>query len=78
MSALDAASYFGRTETVKLLLDCGSVCTLRWACFGGHTDIVQLLIAHGAPINDELNLASLEGLVETVKLLLDHGRFKNC
>ena len=73
MSALAAASYCGRTETVKLLLDCGSVCALLWACFGRHTDIVQLLIAHGAPINDELNLASLGGHVETVKLLLDHG-----
>ena len=73
MSALDAASYYGRTETVKLLLDCGSVCTLHWACVGGHTDIVQLLIAHGTPINDELNIASVGGHVETVKLLLDHG-----
>ena len=73
MSALDAASYCGRTETVKLLLDRGSVCTLYWACFGGHTDIVQLLIVHGTPINDELKTASLGGHIEIVKLLLDHG-----
>ena len=73
MSALAAASLCGRTETVQLLLDRGSVCTLHWACLGGHTDIVQLFIARGAPINDELNIASLAGHVETVKLLLDHG-----
>jgi ankyrin repeat protein len=54
---------------------------LHAAAYGGHTDIVLLLITKGARINDAanipqvspLNLAADENHLETVQELLKHG-----
>jgi ankyrin repeat protein len=57
---------------------------LQAAASGGHTDIVRLLLNHGASINtdhgyfgDALQAASFGGFESTVKVLLDNGAIIN-
>ncbi|KAF1828736.1 ankyrin, partial [Decorospora gaudefroyi] len=59
-TALQIASFFGRKNVIKLLLDANATVDLRWenaptalwyAAVGGHEAVVGLLIDHGADIN---------------------------
>ena len=76
-------SRYGRTETVKLLIDYGADITandnyaVRCASEYGHTKTVQLLIDYGADItakdNWAVRFASRYGYTETVQLLIANG-----
>lgn len=56
---------------------------LHEACNHGHTDVVEVLLEHGAIVNDPggdhcdgitpLHDAAVNGQVKVVQLLLDHG-----
>ncbi|KAL3297492.1 Pfs NACHT and Ankyrin domain protein [Colletotrichum asianum] len=83
---LQAASYHGHLEVVRLLLGMGAnidaLCkhygtALQAACYGGHIDIVRLLIkkeavitAQGGKYGNALQAASRHGHIDIVRLLL--------
>ena len=52
---------------------------LQVACFDGHIDVIELLIKHGAYIDEEaeyytaLQLAVINGALDVVLLLLQNG-----
>ena len=81
--ALRRASFYGRTECVRLLLDAGADVhaknddALGYASESGHAECVQLLLAAGADVhakNDEaLSLASKRGHTECVRRLIQAG-----
>ena len=88
-SAVYAASKYGQTETLRVLLDHGArvdipddtgktAVIIASAC--GQAETVKILLAHGAEVNaiensglSALVRASISGHLETVKVLLDHG-----
>ena len=88
-SALQAASFGGNAETVKLLLDKGADISAQGGEYGsalqaasarGRTKTVKLLLDKGADISAQggeygsaLQAASARGRTKTVKLLLDKG-----
>ena len=84
------ASLAGQGEIVNYLLQRGAVIdarntsglsSLHAAAYAGHTDIVKLLVAKGADVNDDANdfgvtplhLASEENHIGTVQVLLRQG-----
>ena len=88
-STLQAASYDGEVEIVRLLLDRGADVqarhprngtVLQAASYRGHEEIVRLLIERGADVNTQagrygtaLQAASVSGCKEIVQMLLDKG-----
>ncbi|EGZ08526.1 hypothetical protein PHYSODRAFT_355998 [Phytophthora sojae] len=76
------ASYRGNKDIVTALLESG-VCSdkrkrsaLEKACEGGHTDVAQLLISHGAPtddLDDRLSAITRYDEADAVKLLIESG-----
>ena len=89
-SPLGLASFFGHPETVKLLLDTGAIVNqpsqnnwqvqpLHSAVASRNTEIVTLLLQHGADINvrqqhgfTPLHTAAQHGDAEMIKILLEH------
>ena len=85
------ASYFGMFETVKYLLGCGTdinitggtfATPLQAAASSGQTDLVRLLLNHGADVDlvnltsgfgNALQAAAAHGHEGVVNMLLDHG-----
>ncbi|KAJ7843984.1 ankyrin repeat-containing domain protein [Mycena olivaceomarginata] len=88
-NALQAASYEGDIEIVRLLLQHGAEVNaqggqygnaLQAASYKGDIEIVRLLLQHGAEVNAQggqygnaLQAASYKGDIEIVRLLLQHG-----
>ncbi|KAH7390279.1 ankyrin repeat-containing domain protein [Cadophora sp. MPI-SDFR-AT-0126] len=88
-NALQAVSYRGHEQVVKLLLDKGADVNaqsgfygnaLQAASAGGHEQVVKLLLDKGANVNAQggsygnaLQAASYGGCEQIVKLLLDKG-----
>jgi ankyrin repeat protein len=86
INALQAASYKGHEQTVKLLLDHGAEVNAQGGVFGnalqgastaGHYQVVKILLEHGADINmqggqhtNALQAACKFNNIEVVKLLL--------
>ena len=88
-NALQAASYGGHEEVVKLLVEKGADFNaqggyygnaLHAASFGGHEKVVKLLVEEGADVNAQggyygnaLHAASSQGHEKIVKLLVEEG-----
>ncbi|KAF5346315.1 hypothetical protein D9758_011486 [Tetrapyrgos nigripes] len=88
-NALQAASYEGHLEIVKLLLEkgadvntlggfCGNA--LQAASYKGHSEIVKVLLERRADVNakggssgNALQAASISGHTEVVRILLENG-----
>jgi len=88
---LGLAAFFGNLPVAEILINAGAavdspsqnplrVMPLHSAAAGSHTDIVRLLIAHGAPLNARqeegfapLHSAAQNGSIEILNLLLDSG-----
>lgn len=83
VTALSAASKVGNTDTVEMLLAAEAVVredSLAAAIYGGHTDILRLLLEHGASFNikdgvygNAIAAAAAAYDVEIIKALLKHG-----
>jgi hypothetical protein len=92
-TALHAASFRGRLQVVRYLLqhgvdvnvrDSGNDTSLLLASWKGHRDVVQCLLEHGADVdlrdylfNTPLNMAASWGHVDAVQLLLEHNADTN-
>jgi ankyrin repeat protein len=85
-SAIEIASYYGRTEVVRLLLSdnrvdpsaCDSY-AIKWASQNGHDKVVRLLLSDNRVDPSDINnyaikMASHNGHVEVVRLLLSDNR----
>lgn len=90
-TALHLAAFFGRRDTVRALLESGARLdllarnaqanlALHAATAGGRTEIVELLLAHGADVNAPtargwtgLHLAAHGGYLELVECFLARG-----
>jgi ankyrin repeat protein len=92
LTPLHLSAYCNRLETVKVLLAFESArktinegaeddeTALSMAAEAGHTEVVKLLLAHGADLalcnsagDSPLHLTSMTGKAEVVKVLLEHG-----
>ncbi len=81
-TALSKACQLGRTDLVALLLSRGADATghgvpLLVAMHGGHVEVMQMLLDHGADVNAKVGRGSTllheTGTPEMIKLLLAHG-----
>ncbi|XP_078674577.1 uncharacterized protein LOC144912759 [Branchiostoma floridae x Branchiostoma belcheri] len=88
-TSLHVASWYGKTEVAKLLIEHGAdleardqdqLTSLHWAAWRGHTGTCELLIRHGADVtardqvqDTPLHWAALWGRTETCELLIRHG-----
>ncbi len=81
---LGLASYYGKVNIARLLIDRGAnlekkgqhgLGPLQWAAEGGRSEVAKLLVAKGADVNKggSLSYAILYHHADVVKVLLEHG-----
>ncbi|API87647.1 ankyrin repeat domain-containing protein [Francisella uliginis] len=82
-TALSYASFAGNIQNTQTLINMGAKIdnnSLALACLGGHSDVVLLLISHGANVNSfdqdgftPLMYATTSGNLKTVNVLINSG-----
>lgn len=86
IGALSLASFFGSTECLKLLINCGvkpdieeieGRSAIHWACLNSHVDCLKLLITNGSDVNikddDGRTALHYARTFEIAELLLNSG-----